>query len=123
MSKDRIKFILHDHYTQKWVIDGNQHLNAFICFVCFLLFLVIILAIIFAFITGICVFIFTNAAKIAGLIALVVFLWIGYNSFMKYENPNPNKIQSSISTSVSNFTDNVKDDIDKTVDKVKDSIK
>ena len=88
-----------------------------------MLLIIAILAIIFAFIAGICVFIFTNAAKIAGLIALVVFLWIGYNSFMKYENTNPNKIQSSISTSVSNFTDTVKDDIDKTVDKVKDSIK
>ena len=31
MSKDRIKSILHDHYTQKWVIDGNQHLDAFLC--------------------------------------------------------------------------------------------
>ena len=61
-----------------------------------MLLIIAILAIIFAFIAGICVFIFTNAAKIAGLIALVVFLWIGYNSFMKYENTNPNKIQSSI---------------------------
>jgi len=31
MDRDKVKSILHDHYTQKWVIDGNQHLDAFLC--------------------------------------------------------------------------------------------
>ena len=31
MDRDRVKSILHDHYTQKWVIDGNKHLDAFLC--------------------------------------------------------------------------------------------